>query len=409
MTAFYRIRLGKHQKKMLRYLKYVLNDHFMLVSMFGIGGLGFYYSEFIKGLEEDLFLVKPIVIVIWLTLLAIGKLATLLLEADKVFLLPKEHQMRDYLSSSLKHSLLIPFVVIALLSGMTMPVLVATSKSIAFTDFFYFALILWGLKYAQLLLQLMTLFLDGEKSRKITGVVWFVGSLISLIVALYFHPLLGGIPMILTLWYVKKASRRLASEKRLDWEKAIRIENKRMKKMYSFFNLFTDVPGLSGTVKRRRYLDGVLNLVKKVPGNTFYYLYTRVFLRGTEYSGLVLRLSVIGGLILGFTEQLWLGVLVGCLFLYLIGFQLIPIYSEFDYMLMANLYPLDKKQKGQAVERLVSVLLLLVITLFMVIILGTHGNLIEGALMVGAFLVEWFIFTKLYLTNRIKKMEKNRF
>ena len=409
MRAFYRMRLGKHQKKMLRYLKYVLNDHFMLVSMFGIGGLGFYYSEFIKGLGQEVFLIKPLIVLIWLSLLAIGKLATLLLEADKVFLLPKEHQMRDYLASSLKHSLMLPFVVIGLLLGVTMPILVATSRSVTFTDFFYFALILWGLKYGQLLLQLMSLYLDGDKSRKITGIVWLLGSVISLIVSLYTQPLIGVIPMVVTVWYVKKASNRLAMEKRLDWEKAIRIENKRMKKIYSFFNLFTDVPGLSGTVKRRRYLDGILSRVNKTPENTFYYLYTRVFLRGTEYSGLVLRLSLIGGLILGFTDQLWLGVLVGCLFLYLIGFQLIPIYNEFDYMLMANLYPLDQKQKGQAVNRLIRVLLLLVIGIFTLIILVTHRNLVEGAMMVGAFLVEWVFFTKLYLTNRIKKMEKNRF
>lgn len=97
MIDFYRLRLGKHQKKMMKYLKYVFNDHFILVCMFGVGAFGYYYSNFVKTLDMEFFYGSLIVCFIWLVSLKIGKVATLLQEADKVFLLPKERNMISYL------------------------------------------------------------------------------------------------------------------------------------------------------------------------------------------------------------------------------------------------------------------------------------------------------------------------
>lgn len=48
MNNFFQLRLAKHQKKMMKYLRYVLNDHFVLVCLFLFGGVGFYYSNWLK-------------------------------------------------------------------------------------------------------------------------------------------------------------------------------------------------------------------------------------------------------------------------------------------------------------------------------------------------------------------------
>ncbi|MEL5940452.1 ABC transporter permease, partial [Tetragenococcus halophilus] len=48
MKAFFQARLKKHQKRILRYMKYVLNDHFVLMMTFLLGGIGFYYSNWLK-------------------------------------------------------------------------------------------------------------------------------------------------------------------------------------------------------------------------------------------------------------------------------------------------------------------------------------------------------------------------
>ena len=44
MHDFFLLRRQRHQKKMMKYMRYVLNDHFVLVCLFLVGGLAFYYS-----------------------------------------------------------------------------------------------------------------------------------------------------------------------------------------------------------------------------------------------------------------------------------------------------------------------------------------------------------------------------
>ncbi len=70
----------------------------------------------------------------------------------------------------------------------------------------------------------------------------------------------------------------------------IQKEQNRMHRIYKFIQLFTDIPEVSSTVKRRKYLDPLLGVVKKTSENTYAYLFIRSFLRGSEYSGLLFRL-----------------------------------------------------------------------------------------------------------------------
>lgn len=51
MSSFFQKRLARHQKKMMKYMRYVLNDHFVLVCLFLIGGVGLYYSNWLKTLQ----------------------------------------------------------------------------------------------------------------------------------------------------------------------------------------------------------------------------------------------------------------------------------------------------------------------------------------------------------------------
>ncbi|EGF48798.1 hypothetical protein AAULR_14254, partial [Lacticaseibacillus rhamnosus MTCC 5462] len=82
-------------------------------------------------------------------------------------------------------------------------------------------------------------------------------------------------------------------------------------------------PGLANSVHRRRYLDG-LKLVKPRQATTWLSLYLRGFLRGGEYLGLYLRLLVIGAVIVAVLSPWWLALGFAILFLYMVGFQLLP-------------------------------------------------------------------------------------
>ena len=65
MNNFFQLRLAKHQKKMMKYLRYVLNDHFVLVCLFLFGGVGFYYSNWLKTLTTP-FQMGGIILTIYL-------------------------------------------------------------------------------------------------------------------------------------------------------------------------------------------------------------------------------------------------------------------------------------------------------------------------------------------------------
>lgn len=406
MNLFYKQRKATHTKHMMRYLKYVFNDHFLLVMLIAMGGFGFYYSEFVKSLTPEFFLGRPFVIVIWCMSLLIGKMATLLKEPDMIFLLPKERQMTMYLKEAFKGSIILPFSIILLISGMTMPLLVATSD-ILFSDFYVLIVNLWLLKLAHLLIQIQGFYLNTNKVTQIEGIALSLLTVGSLILNLYVAPWAGLVLSILFIIACYLQTKKSLNENPLDWEKAIRLERKRLKKIYSFINLFTDVPGLQADIKRRAYLDGFLNNIKKEQSQTYTYLYARVFLRGTEYSGLVIRLTVIGGLILFFSDQMILNAIISVLFVYLIGFQLLPIYNEFDYMLMTQLYPVKKEQKMEAVKNMIIKILMAVITIFSVVILVRLQDKVGGLLIVGLMIIEGIVFTKLYAPKRLKKLDKS--
>ena len=297
MSAFYKKRLASHRSQMMKYMKYVLNDHFILVMIIGMGGFGLYYSEFVKTLDPSFVLGKVIGILLCVISVFIGKLATLMKEADSIFLLPKERQMLTYLKASLKHSIVIPFVVIALITGVLMPLFVATSH-VVFTDYYLLVLNLWGLKLAHLMIQLQEQYLNTEKRTQWQLLGLMIVSVTTVSLNVVVMPWLGLPITLVFLLVVDRLSRQSIGVHPLNWEKSIHLERKRLKKIYSFINLFTDVPGLATDVKRRPYLDGLLNRIKKEQGQTYRYLYSRVFLRGTEYSGLVMRLTIIGSLIL---------------------------------------------------------------------------------------------------------------
>ena len=89
MKGFFSQRLQRYQKQMSRYLRYVFNDHFAILSTFLMGGLGLYYSNLLKTLPRPFPQGGIVLLLIWLALLSVGKLATLVKPADLIILLAK--------------------------------------------------------------------------------------------------------------------------------------------------------------------------------------------------------------------------------------------------------------------------------------------------------------------------------
>jgi ABC-2 type transport system permease protein len=401
MNNFFQLRLAKHQKKMMKYLRYVLNDHFVLVCLFLIGGIGFYYSNWLKTLTTPFYIGGIILSLFWLICLFIGKFATFTQAADIVFLLPKEKEMREYLQHAFRYSCVLPFLFLSLACGFSMPLVVVTTGQ-PFSFYFIYLSILCCLKSSQFQLKRVEIFRIEKKELVIWKIFWYFTTSLILLIGIYgwiWAGLLGAVAQasiyFFFLW--KKMSYHL------DWEKMVQIEEQRLHQIYQFINLFTDVPEITSRIKRRRYLDPLLQKVNKNSGNTYFYLYARRFIRGSDFSGLFLRLLFIGGLLIASMDDVYFITAVGMLFIYLIGFQLLPLYNQFRYMTLVQLYPIKETQKKQAIQKLLFWLLIITASIF-----GLIGAIVLDGLdkiipMVG-YLILVSLFIKIYLPTRIKKM-----
>lgn len=402
MKELFATRLKQHQKQMMRYLRYVFNDHFVLACTFLLGGVGLYYSDFVKTLPANFLPGKLVILIVLVGLLHVGTFVSLTKPADQVFLLPKEVQMQDFLNRAFRYSLWFPFAVLVLGAGFLMPLYVVSTQQ-SYWAFFPLVLLLWSLKVAFLYLRRYQLVQNPWLASRCYP-LWLVTSGAMLAVALWFSPWLGLIgSLLLALVYRELLLKRVKQP--LAWDKMIATENRRLQRIYRFINLFTDVPQIATSVKRRKYLDGILALIPKDQGHSYLYLFSHRLLRGSDFGGLYARLLVLGSLLLYFVAERWFSIGLGCLFLYLIGFQLAPLYNQFQYMVMTQLYPLPEKQKARALQQLIVGLLLFAGLVFTLVSCFVYPDWVEWAWLLGSFSLFSLIFGYLYLPRRLKKMQ----
>jgi ABC-2 type transport system permease protein len=185
-------------------------------------------------------------------------------------------------------------------------------------------------------------------------------------------------------------------EKGLKWEQLIELEEKRMGAFYRIANLFTDVPKLKDRVKRRKWLDPLV-AGKYGQNQTFDHIYQITFLRSGDYFGLFMRLTVIGAA--GIYLTYGVGQLIlALLFLYLTGFQLMPLWDHHQNKLWTGLYPVGEKFREKSFTRLLSVILYLQTAIFSLV--PAFKQDWAAALMTAAL---GFLFTLFFINSYSKK------
>lgn len=405
MDVFFQQRVRQHQKKMQRYLRYVFNDHFALTMTFLVGGIGLYYSNVLKTLPSPFPIGKFLLIVFWMITLHIGRFASLTQLPDQVFLLPKEKQMRKYLEKALNYSLYFPLGVLFLTTAMSMPLVVVATGKATFSQTLLFIGTIWGLKYSHLIIQRVAFFQEMWQQKKIAYLFWLVISTVILALGIWLTPWLSLIVSSLQVFFFYQWL-WLKMDAPIDWEKLLYGEQTRLRRLYQFINLFTDVPEVQGQVKRRAYFDFLFSKIKFSQSNTALYLFSRHFVRGTEYSGLYLRLTLIGSLILYFINDFYFTLGIGSLFLYLIGFQLLPLAQRFRYVTTFQLYPIKQEQTKKALQQLVFILLLGTTILFSMITWISLPTAAMALLASVTYLAVTLLFTFVYLPIRLKMKKR---
>ena len=396
MNNLWKKRLNLYLKRMIKYYRYVFNDHFVIALLFLLGGISYTYSNFIKSLNVDLSYpwAKPVVIIVLLVMLQFGKVGTLIDEPDKVFLLPQEKGMREYLMKAQKRAwvsnsviqivvwiVLLPFIYYGVHLNLVESIILLLSQV--------------ALKVAQVNLFFIRAFEAKYQAGKYSLILNYVVPLIVYTLGLYASIYFAlGITVGLIL-YLKS----LPKNKIIQWNYLIDVEKLRLMRKYSFFNLFTDVPQVKKKAKRRKYLDWLIPKFKNVYG----YLFIRAIIRNGEYSGLYIRLTVIEFIVLLFIPKFWLSLVIGMLFIYLIGFQMLPLYKYFDDNVFVHLYPLETNRKGKEFKSILLALLIINALISAIAVYIAIQNILLSGAFLALVLVESILCVYGYANFRLEK------
>ena len=333
------------RKECVGYLRYILNDHFVLFLLVLIGFLAYQYSQLLQNFPENHWPILLFLGIVSALLLAWGGTATYMEGPDKLFLLVSEEEVKLYLKGQTVRSLVFWTIVQTLFLLLFAPLFLAMGYGLPV--FLIYVLLLGAGKY---------------------------------------------------LLFRQKAS-KCFTENGLDWDYVIAQESKRKQVLLRFFALFTQVKGVSNSVKRRAYLDFILKTVQKVPGKIWQNLYLRSYLRNGDLFALSLRLLLLSLLAEIFIEQSWIATAVVVLFNYLMLFQLLALYRAFDYQYLTQLFPLEKGEKEKGLQEVIRGLTGFVLMVQLIVGLITLQEKLALLALLGAGLV----LQILYLPYQVKR------
>jgi len=397
LNKLFKKRQSIYRKRVLSYLRYVLNDHFVIAMLILLGAGAFTYSDYIRTLQSGELFPALVGIVLLSLFLMVGKINLFLEEADIVFILPKENTFKPLMNKLALKSFFIQLIPLLFVSLLVMPLLVGVGF-LQFSDWIFVFISMLSLKSIRLVIDLYYNHEGYRVGQSFSTILYVLFSFIGLSIVVFVSPLVGMLILLITSGIALILYRHM-NQRPLRWERMIQNEQKRRQVVYRFFNLFTDVPFVGGQTKRLRLLDPVIRWVtSKNPTPQEYYL-KRVFFRNTTYSGLALRLLVIASLILTFTNSLILSYSVSLLFNYLIAFQLLPLNQHIDKTVQFSFYPVLNVGKIKAMRIIITQVCMFISLVFAIIELPSGIYASAGVL--GVNFIFTMLFTYYYVPKRL--------
>ncbi|MGQ5175725.1 ABC transporter permease [Bacillus halotolerans] len=344
MLDIWQSRLQEHIKETRMYMKYMLNDHLVIVLIFFIAGAASWYSKWIRDIPAH-FPSFWVMAVLFSLVLTGSYVRTLLKEADLVFLLPLEAKMEPYLRQAFVYSYVSQLFPLIALSLVAMPLYFAVTPGASLVSYAAVFVQLLLLKAWNQALEWRMTFQNDRSMKQMDLVIRFAANTLVLYFvfqSVYVYALVIYIIMAALYLYVSSA----AKGKTFKWESHIEYELRRKQRFYRIANLFTDVPHLKKQAKRRAYLDFLLRFVPFEQRKTFAYMFARAFLRSSDYLGIQVRLTVIFALIMMYASAnpIIAGILT-VFTVFITGIQLLPLFGHFDHLALQELYPVKKEAK----------------------------------------------------------------
>lgn len=406
MLELWKERLKRHQLNQFKYLRLIFNDTFVLAFIVLLGALGFWYSNLLDTIHSTLWFGKLVVILILLLTVQVGKLATMMESPDSTFLLVREKQFYQYFKAAENYSRVIPIVFIAVVTFLLSPFAVQAADMNVW-DIVFLGLATIFAKMILLDVQLVGLYgkekMWGVNLPLLMNLIYLVLVLLASYTFTWIAPIML---LVFWVWFNSKIS-SFVKAGHLQWQKAISDENQRMFRVKRFYNLFTDVPGISSKIKRRKWLDFAVSGIKTKHNNTYLYLFARGVIRNNEYIGLILRLTILQVILLCLIDNFYISLVVEMLFIYLVGFQLKPYFKEVMQNLMQRLNPIPAKDKIAAFTKISNTMLLIQWFVSIFAVLYKFGLSINSGIIVVAGLVVIGFLNYIYMPHQLRKYLDN--
>ncbi|MCK8625774.1 ABC transporter permease [Apilactobacillus kunkeei] len=402
MNSLFNQRLQSHFTQMSKYLRYVFNDFFVIALMFIIGGIGYQYAMFIKHLQAGQWWEQQVLVVVILFVIQLNNLVTFVKRADFVFWLPKEKEFFAFLRSGLRYSKSLAVIVQIMAWFVMIPFI---EKAMVTTNISAILLFLVTMVVLKMMILNFQMIDNYHHNHNLLNNKVFYRVIVPLVVValatyinVYVGVIIGVAMLILSHLLVAKLK-----QQSIDWQVVIEKTESHENSLNRFFNMFTDVENMQGAVRRRSYLD---SLFKMFNGDVYSVLYSRGIVRDKEISGLLTRVSILGAIIIGAIKLEWMAVLIALLFIYLIVFQLIPYFTNFEDNVFISLYPINFDQQVKSFTNVIGKIMILVIIVLMVGSIFMF-NLLGSLMLLLALVIEWILLIKIYVPKKIKKASSN--
>lgn len=389
----FRERLNAERKKRNYYNKFIFNGHFSVFLVILLGAFILGYGQWLKHVPEGINYALWVSIALSIT--SIFPLKTLLEDADRLFLLPFEQQMKAYMRDSIIFSYLsrLPLQILMLIVFYPLLHTVYPERMPAFIVTVVLAICL----------PLFGLFLKWEWYRyrlehwsiQLVLFIFNLGGYYVMLDAFSFSAVIAvfGIVVLCVLL------NRLNANQLFPWEFMIKQAHQYRIHYYKFVNMFTDVKGMQEQAVRRRYLDFMLKTPKPFDATQLYpFLFKRNFLRGKDALNMTIRLIVIIVVIMVWLNHPWVNVVIGSLAMYIIVLQMSQFYTQEAYHLWPQVWPVSEMYVIEGYRKFLQQTVCVIGVIFSIVYVMLHLDQFY-------FVIFFFIVGYLTIRSTIKKLK----
>ena len=406
-ATIFEARVRKYQKKRMKYIRYMLNDHFLIVLFFLFGFIMVQYSSWIQSIRV---LELPLLGLLGALLASVpffGGVATLLEPADGIFLSVVGQDFKAYLQKAIRRSWMLPLLVMLASTGIIFPIV---AQAFGTNLSMFVKLFLLQVLFKDLLFRC-----TKYAYRGVLHFTWMEKLGIYMIAVVNFFGMflwisegwsivLLVIPVLLSI-FVEQYYGKAAFVYQFD--KMIEMELERQQRIYRLFALFVDVPMLHKPhAHRRTYLDGVLKMLVGNQPSGHRYLVSHTVIRTSQYMSLLLQLAVVSFVVALFSQPYYWNFIVNALLMMLLGFQLVGVIQSANTQ---NSHFASLVDSNTRLQDDLSVLMLTMVLSGIVIGISSAIGMRELIGLVGIVFYPIFgvFFTQFYLRFRfIKKRRK---